>query len=353
MCHCWCPHGRYRLLSESDEILADWRESDEHDAELEAFSIRLSKEGIDEDGFNEIKEKEEEEEADGVVQQLAVLPATTSIEPNAPPVRTLGFTSRGLGAGYLLVELFVPEVPEVDDDGREGEADDTPGIVFLGACMVELKEVADLKETRISKKKDPYKDPDALCYRELKLNAGLRVSEDGLEALPPGTQVKNLEMTLRLWDGAVLGRELAKGSGVEAARLQGFDTWLAQLKLVMVEELMLSQNLAAIRSRAYDLQPQQSDRVLPEIETKIYTTYDASGKAVPEAQVQRGVCVRALVWGRLSGVCVCVFTHTAHASARLSEREREGVRERERERDEYLPQYPGICLPPPPPPRTH
>ena len=286
------------------------------------------------------------------MQQLAVLPATTSIEPNAPPVRTLGFTSRGLGAGYLLVELFVPEVPEVDDDGREGEADDTPGIVFLGACMVELKEVADLKETRISKKKDPYKDPDALCYRELKLNAGLRVSEDGLEALPPGTQVKNLEMTLRLWDGAVLGRELAKGSGVEAARLQGFDTWLAQLKLVMVEELMLSQNLAAIRSRAYDLQPQQSDRVLPEIETKIYTTYDASGKAVPEAQVQRGVCVRALVWGRLSGVCVCVFTHTAHASARLSEREREGVRERERERRVPTPVSGYLLTPPTPSPYT-
>jgi hypothetical protein len=277
--------ARYRLLTESDDILADWRESDEHDAELEPFPIRLSRGEMDEDAFNEIREKEEEEAADGVVHQLAVLPATSSIQPNAPPARAIGFTSRGLGSKYLLVELFVPEVPEVDDDGREGEADDTPGIVFVGACMVELKDVANLKETRISKKKDPYKDQDALCYRELKLNADLRVSEDGLEALPPGTQVKNLEMTLRLWDSAVLGRELAKGAGAETAQLNGFDTWLAQLKLVMVEELVLSQNLEAIRSRAYHLQPQQSDRVLPEIETKIYTTYDSSGTAVPEAQL--------------------------------------------------------------------
>jgi len=37
-----------------------------------AFAIRIASDGVDEEAFNEIKEKEEEEEADGVVQLLSV-----------------------------------------------------------------------------------------------------------------------------------------------------------------------------------------------------------------------------------------------------------------------------------------
>jgi hypothetical protein len=61
--------------------------------------------------------------------------------------------------------------------------------------VLELAEVAAAKETRLSKKKDAFKDPDAICYRELTVRADLRVSEDGLEALPPGTQVTRLELS--------------------------------------------------------------------------------------------------------------------------------------------------------------
>jgi len=37
-----------------------------------AFAIKIASDGVDEEAFNEIKEKEEEEEADGVVQLLSV-----------------------------------------------------------------------------------------------------------------------------------------------------------------------------------------------------------------------------------------------------------------------------------------
>ena len=37
------------------------------------------------------------------------------------------------------MEIFVPEVPERDDDGREGEVEDTPELVFLAAGMVDLQ----------------------------------------------------------------------------------------------------------------------------------------------------------------------------------------------------------------------
>jgi len=187
--------ARYRLLREGDEVLADWRESDEHDAELEATSIRLAAGRADDDAFNDLKEAEEEADTDGIVQHLALLNIPAVQLPNAPPPRPLGFTSRGLGGAYVLVEVFVPEVPDKDDEGREGEADDTPGMVFLAACVLELAEVAAAKETRLSKKKDAFKDPDAICYRELTVRADLRVSEDGLEALPPGTQVTRLELS--------------------------------------------------------------------------------------------------------------------------------------------------------------
>ena len=83
-------------------------------------------------------------------------------------------------------------MPEQDDDGRETESDDTPGMVFLAACMVELGEVVRCRETRMSDKKKAHMDPNAISFRELKVSADLRVSEDGLEVLPPGSQVSRL-----------------------------------------------------------------------------------------------------------------------------------------------------------------
>ena len=65
--------ARYRLLREGDEVLADWRESDEHDAELEAVAIRLGKEQTDVDALQELHDMDDELEADGVVQHLAVI----------------------------------------------------------------------------------------------------------------------------------------------------------------------------------------------------------------------------------------------------------------------------------------
>lgn len=134
--------ARYRLLKEGDEVLADWRESDEHDAELEATPIRLAAGNVDEDAFNDLKEKEEEEDADGLIQQVSLLTFQSVLQPNAPPRRPLGFTASGLSSSYVLVELFVPEVPEKDDDGREGDSDDTPGMLFLAACVLDLSELA-------------------------------------------------------------------------------------------------------------------------------------------------------------------------------------------------------------------
>ena len=63
------------------------------------------------------------------------------MNPNLNPNLT-GFTSSTLRMSHLLVEVFVPEVPEKDEEEREGEADDTPGMVFLAACVVDLSELA-------------------------------------------------------------------------------------------------------------------------------------------------------------------------------------------------------------------
>ena len=112
-----------------------------------------------------------------MVQHLSVLPGAGEREANAPPPRTVGFTGHALGRRHLLVEVFVPEVPERDDDGREGEAEDTPGLVFLAAAMVDLQEVAGQKETRVSGKREAGKDPDALVFRQHTAPLALRVSE--------------------------------------------------------------------------------------------------------------------------------------------------------------------------------
>jgi hypothetical protein len=40
---------------------------------------------------------------------------------------------------------------------------------WRAACVIDLAQVAALKETRVSKKKNAFKDPDAFCYRELKV----------------------------------------------------------------------------------------------------------------------------------------------------------------------------------------
>ena len=55
----------------------------------------------------------------------------------------------------------------------------------------------------------------------------IKVSDDGMEALPPGTQLGSLELTLRLWGGGMLAREMTKAGEAEAAQGNAFETSLS------------------------------------------------------------------------------------------------------------------------------
>ena len=87
----------------------------------------------------------------------------------------------------LLVELYTPETPERDEEsGVEGESD-TPGLLYLAACMVDLSELSAKRETTV--KTDPRlvglaasKLP-VIKYREMSEGVEMRVSEDAGEAL--------------------------------------------------------------------------------------------------------------------------------------------------------------------------
>jgi hypothetical protein len=101
----------------------------------------------------------------------------------------------------LLVEVYTPETPERDEEsGIEGDSD-TPNLIYLAACMVDLSEVAAKRETTV--KTDPRmvglaasKQP-VIKFREMSEGVELRVSEDAGEALEPlGIRFANLHYTL-------------------------------------------------------------------------------------------------------------------------------------------------------------
>mmetsp|Transcript_38732 Transcript_38732/g.121998 ORF Transcript_38732/g.121998 Transcript_38732/m.121998 type:complete len:615 (+) Transcript_38732:52-1896(+) len=264
--------ARFRLIRDTDDVYLDWNDSDGHDAEIEPFVLKITNEGVDEDAFNELKEKDEEEEAEGIIQQLALLPSLTVQDRNAPPPKSVGFTGQSLGNKWLLVELFTPEMPERDEDTHVEAETDAPAMVFLAACMMNLEEVQAQRETKLKK--------EDIQYRELEKEVEMRVSEEISEILPAGLEFPHkFKWKLRLWDGQVLAKRMETAVNIEKDQRMGFDTWLAQLKLVTVEELIFKEAREAIINQSYELLQQQTDHVLPDIETKYFVTVDKEDKA--------------------------------------------------------------------------
>ncbi|EKX39624.1 hypothetical protein GUITHDRAFT_143399 [Guillardia theta CCMP2712] len=119
-------------------------------------------------------------------------------------------------------------------------------------------------------------DEDA--FNELKVE--MRVSEEISEILPAGLEFPHkFKWKLRLWDGQVLAKRMETAVNIEKDQRMGFDTWLAQLKLVTVEELIFKEAREAIINQSYELLQQQTDHVLPDIETKYFVTVDKEDKA--------------------------------------------------------------------------
>lgn len=281
---------RMILCGAEDDLVADWHDADDHDAELEAVSIRIAADGEDEEAFAAIKELDEEKEEDGVVEQLTSLTATGAALPNAPSQRSVGFSAKGMGQRHLLIELFTPEVPERDEDTNvEGESD-TPGMSYLAACMIPLEEVANAKPTVLNPKKK-----NEISYRQLHKVVEMRVNEDISELLPNNVQLpRDFTCTLRLWEASVISQSFERDVKGEEERRLGFDSWLKQLKLVTVEELLLSDAKEAIKENAYELAPQQTDHVLPDVDKKTFETVDHADRlayphSVPSTPTQARV----------------------------------------------------------------
>jgi hypothetical protein len=170
---------------------------------------------------------------------------------------------------------------EVDEDtGAETEVD-APSMVFLAAWMTSLSDFHGAKELR--------QREEGIKYRELRLEMEMRVSEDVTELLPQGVVLPRVfPVTLRLWDSNTLMARLQNTLKTENDRKSGFDSWLAQLKLVTVDELLCRDVLKAITEKAFELQPQQGDRVLPDVDMKTFMTTAkieefSSSKSVPSS----------------------------------------------------------------------
>ncbi|KAJ1469159.1 hypothetical protein T484DRAFT_1852626, partial [Baffinella frigidus] len=235
---------RFRLCGASDDVVADWNESDDHDGELEPLPVRLSYEDIDEEGFTALRELTDEMVEDGVVEQLVALTTTSANQLHAPPNRGVSFTERDVKEKYLLCEIYTTEEVEVDADTGEENEVDAPEMVFLAAWMTALTDFHTMKDIRQLE--------EGIKYREMTLNLEMRVSEDITELLPSGVS---------------LPRDTLK---TEVDRKTGFDSWVGQLKLV--EELMMMDVLESISLNAYELQVQQGDHVLPDVDMKTFLT---------------------------------------------------------------------------------
>ncbi len=56
---------------------------------------------------------------------------------------------------------------------------------------------------------------------------------------------------------------------LEDNKKTGFDSWLSNLKLITVDELIQKDVVNAIKNNAYELQIQQTDHVYPDIDKKV------------------------------------------------------------------------------------
>jgi len=272
---------RFRLCGASDDVVADWNESDDHDGELEPLPVRLSYEDIDEEGFTALRELTDEMVEDGVVEQLVALTTTSANQLHAPPNRGVSFTERDVKEKYLLCEIYTTEEVEVDADTGEENEVDAPEMVFLAAWMTALTDFHTMKDIRQLE--------EGIKYREMTLNLEMRVSEDITELLPSGVSLpREFAVTLRLWDANTLMLKMNSTLKTEVDRKTGFDSWVGQLKLVSVEELMMMDVLESISLNAYELQVQQGDHVLPDVDMKTFLTTNkdelfSSSKSVPSS----------------------------------------------------------------------
>uniref|UniRef100_A0A7S0V6S8 Uncharacterized protein n=2 Tax=Hemiselmis tepida TaxID=464990 RepID=A0A7S0V6S8_9CRYP len=266
---------RVRLCGKGDDIIQDWAESDDHDGELEAVTLKLSPNGEeDEEAMTTLRENDEELESDGVVQQLVAQTSASAAHRDAPPARGCSFAGWKMGDRMLLVEMYTPEVPERDEDsGVEGESD-TPGLTYLAACLVDLSEVAACKETVIRGKS---KGEPSIKYRQLTKAVEMRVSEDASDALPPGVLVpRDMPLVVKLWEGASLLSAMQADVSKEGLKASGFESWLSQLKVVTVDEVTQRDAIEAIKRNAYELLPQQTDSLYPDADRRTFVNVDGA-----------------------------------------------------------------------------
>jgi len=156
--------------------------------------------------------------------------------------------------------------------------------------MIPLEEVANAKPTVLNPKKK-----NEISYRQLHKVVEMRVNEDISELLPNNVQLpRDFTCTLRLWEASVISQSFERDVKGEEERRLGFDSWLKQLKLVTVEELLLSDAKEAIKENAYELAPQQTDHVLPDVDKKTFETVDHADRlayphSVPSTPTQARV----------------------------------------------------------------
>jgi len=264
---------RVRLCSKGDDIIQDWLDSDEHDGELEAVSVRLTETGEeDEEAMTTLRENDEEMESDGVVQQLVAQTSVGAAMRDAPASRGCTFSGWKMSDKLILVEVYTPEVPERDEDsGVEGESD-APGLTYLAACLVELSEVAACKETVIKAKS---KGEQPVRFRQLTKAVEMRVSEDASEAVPPHVLIpRDMPLVIKMWEGPSLLNVMQSDVHKEGLATSGFESWLSQLKVVTVDEVTQRNAIQAIKANAYELLPHQTDSLYPDADLNTFINVD-------------------------------------------------------------------------------